>query len=147
MKETIEKEITRGGEFVVKETQCESIFTPEDFSEEQKMMKDAVKEFADKEIWSKKEEFEKKNFQLTLDVMKKAGELGFLGVGVPEKYGGLGMPFTSTMLVCDYISGSSGSTSTAFGAHTGIGTMPILLYGNEFELFDQIEKGNIIVVQ
>ena len=131
MKETIEKEITRGGEFVVKETQCESIFTPEDFSEEQKMMKDAVKEFADKEIWSKKEEFEKKNFQLSLDVMKKAGELGFLGVGVPEEYGGLGMPFTSTMLVCDYISGSSGSTSTAFGAHTGIGTMPILLYGNE----------------
>ena len=131
MKETIEREITRGGEFVVKETQCESIFTPEDFSEEQKMMKDAVKEFADKEIWSKKEEFEKKNFQLTLDVMKKAGELGFLGVGVPEEYGGLGMPFTSTMLVCDYISGSSGSTSTAFGAHTGIGTMPILLYGNE----------------
>ena len=131
MKETIENEITRGGEFVVKETQCESIFTPEDFSEEQKMMKDAVKEFADKEIWSKKEEFEKKNFQLTLDVMKKAGELGFLGVGVPEEYGGLGMPFTSTMLVCDYISGSSGSTSTAFGAHTGIGTMPILLYGNE----------------
>ena len=74
MKETIEKEITRGGEFVVKETQCESIFTPEDFSEEQKMMKDAVKEFADKEIWSKKAEFETKNFQLTLDVMKKAGE-------------------------------------------------------------------------
>lgn len=62
MKETIEKEITRGGEFVVKETQCESIFTPEDFSEEQKMMKDAVKEFADKEIWSKKEEFEKRIF-------------------------------------------------------------------------------------
>ncbi|MEC8367792.1 MAG: acyl-CoA dehydrogenase family protein [Bacteroidota bacterium] len=131
MKETIEKEITRGGEFVVKETQSENIFTPEDFSDEQKMMRDTVKEFADREIWSKKEEFEKKNFQLTLDVMKKAGELGFLGVGVPEEYGGLGMSFTSTMLVCDYISGSSGSTSTAFGAHTGIGTMPILLYGNE----------------
>ena len=140
MKETIEKEITRGGEFVVKETQCESIFTPEDFSEEQKMMKDAVKEFADKEIWSKKEEFEKKNFQLTLDVMKKAGELGFLGVGVPEEYGGLGMPFTSTMLVCDYISGSSGSTSTAFGAHTGIGTMPILLYGNEYQKKKYVPK-------
>ena len=125
------KEITRGGEFIVKETKCENIFTTEDFSEEQKMMRDAVKEFADKEIWSKKDEFEKKNYQLTVDVMKKAGDLGFLGVGVPEKYGGLGMPFTSTMLVCDYISGSSGSTSTAFGAHTGIGTMPILLYGNE----------------
>ena len=62
MKETIEKEITRGGEFVVKETQCESIFTPEDFSEEQKMMKDAVKEFADKEIWSKKESLKKRTF-------------------------------------------------------------------------------------
>ncbi len=140
MKETIEKKITRGGEFVVKETQCENIFTPEDFSEEQKMMRDAVKEFADKEIWSKKEEFEKKNFQLTLDVMKKAGELGFLGVGIPEEYGGLGMSFTSTMLVCDYISGSSGSTSTAFGAHTGIGTMPILLYGNEEQKNKYIPK-------
>lgn len=140
MKETIEKKITRGGEFVVKETQCENIFTPEDFSEEQKMMRDAVKEFADREIWSKKEEFEKKNFQLTLDVMKKAGELGFLGVGVPEEYGGLGMSFTSTMLVCDYISGSSGSTSTAFGAHTGIGTMPILLYGNEEQKNKYIPK-------
>ena len=140
MKETIEKEITRGGEFVVKETQSENIFTPEDFSDEQKMMRDAVKEFADREIWSKKEEFEKKNFQLTLDVMKKAGELGFLGVGVPEEYGGLGMSFTSTMLVCDYISGSSGSTSTAFGAHTGIGTMPILLYGNEVQKNKYVPK-------
>ena len=140
MKETIEKEITRGGAFVVKDTLCENIFTPEDFTEEQKMMRDAVKEFADKEIWSKKEEFEKKNFQLTLDVMKKAGELGFLGVGIPEAYGGLGMPFTSSMLVCDYISGSSGSTSTAFGAHTGIGTMPILLYGNEDQKMKYIPK-------
>ena len=140
MKETIEKEITRGGAFVVKDTLCENIFTPEDFTEEQKMMRDAVKEFADKEIWSKKEEFEKKNFQLTLDVMKKAGELGFLGVGIPEAYGGLGMPFTSSMLVCDYISGSSGSTSTAFGAHTGIGTMPILLYGNEDQKIKYIPK-------
>ena len=140
MKETIEKEITRGGAFVVKDTLCENIFAPEDFTEEQKMMRDAVKEFADKEIWSKKEEFEKKNFQLTLDVMKKAGELGFLGVGIPEAYGGLGMPFTSSMLVCDYISGSSGSTSTAFGAHTGIGTMPILLYGNEDQKIKYIPK-------
>ena len=51
--------------------------------------------------------------------MVKAGNLGFLGVGVPEEYGGLGMPLTSSVLVCDYFSGSSGSTSTAFGAHTG----------------------------
>ena len=63
--------------------------------------------------------------------MRKAGELGLLGVAVPEAYGGLEMGFVSTMLVCDYISGATGSFSTAFGAHTGIGTMPITLYGTE----------------
>ena len=82
MEEIIEKNITRGGEFVIKESRCDDVYSPEDFSEEQKMMRDAVKEFADKEIWSKKEEFEKKNFELTLQVMKKAGDLGFLGVGI-----------------------------------------------------------------
>ena len=104
------------------------------------MMRDAVRDFADKEIWGKKDEFEQHNYQLTADVMTKAGNLGFLGVGVPEEYGGLGMPFTSSMLVCDYISGSSGSTSTAFGAHTGIGTMPILLYGTEDQKKKYIPK-------
>lgn len=64
-------------------------------------------------------------------MMRKAGELGLLGVAVPEQYGGLEMGFVSTMLVCDYISGTSGSFSTAFGAHTGIGTLPITLYGTE----------------
>ena len=63
--------------------------------------------------------------------MKQAGEFGFLSVGIPEMYGGLGMDFVSSMLVCDYISGATGSFSTAFGAHTGIGTLPILLYGTE----------------
>ena len=129
--ETLEKKITRGAEFIIKQTDCKEVFTPEDFTDEQKMMKEAVHDFAEKEIWSKKSEFEKHNYDLTFDVIKKAGELGFLGIGVPEEYGGLGMSFTSSMLVCDYISGSSGSTSTAYGAHTGIGTFPILLYGNE----------------
>ena len=138
--EITKEEIIKGGEFITKETQSDEIFTPEDFSEEQKMMRDAVKDFTDKEIWSKKHEFEKHNYQLTADVMKKAGNLGFLGVNVPEEYGGLGMPFTSSMLVCDYISGSSGSTSTAFGAHTGIGTMPILLYGTDEQKRKYIPK-------
>ncbi|WP_430613265.1 acyl-CoA dehydrogenase family protein [Flavobacterium sp. JP2137] len=123
--------ITRGGQFLVKETRSEDIFTPEDFSEEQKMMRDSVKEFVDKEMWPNKARFEKKDYEFTKDCMKKAGELGLLGVAVPEAYGGLGMGFVSTMLVCDYISGATGSFSTAFGAHTGIGTMPITLYGTE----------------
>ncbi|MFN4764226.1 acyl-CoA dehydrogenase family protein [Gillisia sp. Q332] len=129
--ETKKTELIRGGQFVVKETKAEDIFTPEDFNEEQEMMKGSVKEWIDREVWPKKEEFEKKNYALTEEMMEKAGELGFLGVSVPEEYGGLGMGFVSTMLVCDYISGATGSIATAFGAHTGIGTMPITLYGTE----------------
>ncbi|MGM0390451.1 MAG: acyl-CoA dehydrogenase family protein [Bacteroidota bacterium] len=129
--ETQKTELIRGGQFLVKETKAEDIFTPEDFNEEQNMMKDSVKEFIDREVWPKKEEFEKKNYALTEEIMGKAGELGFLGVSVPEEYDGLGMGFVSTMLVCDYISGATGSVATAFGAHTGIGTMPITLYGTE----------------
>ncbi|NND63618.1 MAG: acyl-CoA dehydrogenase [Flavobacteriaceae bacterium] len=125
------KELLRGGQFLVKETDCENVFTPEDFSEEQKMMLESVKEFVDREIWPKKERFEQKDYALTEEVMRKAGELGLLGIAVPEAYGGLGMGFVTTMLVCDYISGATGSIATAFGAHTGIGTMPITLYGNE----------------
>ena len=129
--ENKKKDLIRGGQFLVKETNAENVFTPEDFSDEQKMMKDSVKEFVDREIWPKKEEFEKKNYKLTEELMKKAGEMGFLGVTVPEEYDGLGMGFVTTMLVVDYISGATGSFSTAFGAHTGIGTLPITLYGTE----------------
>lgn len=129
--ETNKKDLLRGGQFLVKETRCEDVFTPEDFNEEQIMMRDSVKEFVEREIWPHKEEFEKKNYALTEEIMRKAGELGFLGVAVPEEYDGLGMGFVSTMLVCDYISGATGSIATAFGAHTGIGTMPITLYGTE----------------
>jgi alkylation response protein AidB-like acyl-CoA dehydrogenase len=122
---------TRGGQFIVKETKCEDIFTPEDFNEEQIMMRDSVKEFVDKEIWPNKSRFENKDYALTEETMKKAGDLGFLSIAVPESYGGMGMGFVNTVLVCDYISGATGSFSTAFGAHTGIGTMPITLYGTE----------------
>ncbi|BDB57047.1 acyl-CoA dehydrogenase family protein [Flavobacterium ammonificans] len=125
------EDITRGGQFLVKETKCENIFTPEDFSEEQIMMRDSVKEFVDKEIWPFKDRFEKKDYALTEETMRKAGEMGFLSIAVPESYGGMGMGFVDTCLVCDYISGATGSFSTAFGAHTGIGTMPITLYGTE----------------
>ncbi|MBA6316613.1 MULTISPECIES: acyl-CoA dehydrogenase family protein [Cellulophaga] len=126
-----EKEILRGGQFLVKETNCEDIFTLEDLSEEQKMMRDSTKEFVDRELWAHWERFEKKDYAYTEETMRKAGELGLLSVAVPESYGGMGMGFVSTMLVCDYISGATGSFSTAFGAHTGIGTMPITLYGTE----------------
>jgi len=129
--DTINKDILRGGQFLVKETKCEDIFTLEDLTEEQKMMRDSTNEFVDRELWGHWERFEKKDYAYTEECMRKAGELGLLSVAVPEAYGGLGMGFVSTMLVCDYISGATGSFSTAFGAHTGIGTMPITLYGTE----------------
>ena len=95
------------------------------------MMRDSVKEFIDKEVWPNKDRFEKRDFAFTVECMRKAAELGLLGISVPEAYGGLGMGFVDTVLVCDYISGATGSFSSAFGAHTGIGTLPITLYGTE----------------
>jgi len=126
----------KGGEFIVKDTDCNQVFIVEDFSEEQKMMQASVTEFVDREVWPHKERFEKKDYAFTEELMRKAGKMGFLSIAVPESYGGMGMSFMSTLLVCDYISGASGSFATAFGAHTGIGTMPIVLYGNE----DQKQK-------
>jgi alkylation response protein AidB-like acyl-CoA dehydrogenase len=129
--ETTTDTIIRGGQFIVKTPNPSSIFTIEDLSEEQRMMRESTKEFAERELWANWERFEKKDYEFTKVCMQKAGELGLLSIAVPESYGGMGMGFVSTMLVCDYISGVSGSFSTAFGAHTGIGTMPITLYGNE----------------
>jgi alkylation response protein AidB-like acyl-CoA dehydrogenase len=120
-----------GGDFLIKETPAAEIFTLEDLSDEQKMMRDSAKEFIDREIVPHHERFENKDYALTEESMRKLGEMGFLGVTVPEQYGGLGMGFVTTMLACDYLSGGNGSLATAFGAHTGIGTLPILLYGTE----------------
>ncbi|MBN9336828.1 MAG: acyl-CoA dehydrogenase family protein [Chryseobacterium sp.] len=120
-----------GGEFLVRDITAQEIFSIEELSEEQKMLRDSAKEFIDKEVVPNKERFEKKDYAYTEEVMRKIGEMGFLGIAVPETYGGLGMGFVTTMLACDYLSGSTGSLATAYGAHTGIGTLPILLYGTE----------------
>jgi alkylation response protein AidB-like acyl-CoA dehydrogenase len=127
---TQEKTFIKGGEFLIRETKAEDVFIPEDFNEEQMMMAEATTDFIEKEVAPQRERFENKDYAFTEEVMKKAGELGLLGISVPEEYDGLGMGFNTSMLVCDRISGVSGSLSTAFGAHTGIGTLPILLYGN-----------------
>ena len=129
-----------GGEFILKDISPDEVFSPEDFSEEQKMIKDTVIEFIDREIWPQKMRFEEKDYDLTVEMMKKIGDLGLLGVNVDQNYGGLGMDFVSTMLVCDYISGSSGSLATAYGAHTGIAILPIYLYGNEEQKSEYLPK-------
>lgn len=138
--ETLNKNLIKGGEFLAKETPCEAVFTLEDLNEEQQMMRESVKEFADRELWAHWERFEQKDYAFTEACMRKAGELGLLSIAVPEAYGGMGMGFVSTLLVCDYISGVSGSFSTAFGAHTGIGILPITLYGTEAQKQKYVPK-------
>ncbi len=121
----------KGGEYLIQQVQKEDIFITEELNEEQRMMKEAVVEFMDREVWPQRERFENKDYAFTEELMRKIGEMGLLGVSIPDQYGGIGMGFVSTMLVTDYISSASGSLATAFGAHTGIGTMPIFLYGTE----------------
>lgn len=122
---------TKGGEFLIKDTSIEYIYTLNELNEEQKMMVQSVKEFMDKEVWPNKTRFEQKDYGFTVEIMEKLAEMGLLSVAVPEQYGGLGMDFITTLLICDYVSGCTGSLATAFGAHTGIGTLPIVLYGND----------------
>ncbi|MDO5510469.1 MAG: acyl-CoA dehydrogenase family protein [Weeksellaceae bacterium] len=119
-----------GGSFLIKESSKDQIFTPEDLNEEQRMMRAAVKEFMDREVWPQKDRVEKKDFALVEKWVRELGEMGMLGITVPEEYGGLGLSMVDSVLICDYVSGCTGSLATAYGAHTGIGTLPILLYGN-----------------
>jgi alkylation response protein AidB-like acyl-CoA dehydrogenase len=138
--ETLEKvKAIQGGEFLIRETNAEDIFIAEDFTEEQKMMAQACQDFIDKEITPNIERIDKLEAGLMPSLLQKAGELGLLGVSIPEAYGGLGMDFNTGMLLADVI-GSSGSFSTAFGAHTGIGTLPILYYGTEAQKIQYLPK-------
>ncbi|MBP2617601.1 acyl-CoA dehydrogenase family protein [Chryseobacterium jejuense] len=123
--------IVKGGEFLIKQIPANEIFSIEELNEEQKMLRDSAKEFIDREVVPQRERFEKKDYAFTEETMRKLGDMGMLGIAVPEEYGGLGMGFVTTMLACDYLSGTTGSLATAYGAHTGIGTLPIVLYGTE----------------
>jgi alkylation response protein AidB-like acyl-CoA dehydrogenase len=125
------KNSINGGEFLIKETEAQDIFIFEEFTEEQMMMAQACQDFVDTEIHPKIEEIDSmKHPDLVPSIFKKAGELGLLGISVPEEFGGMGMSFNTSMLIADII-GGAGSFSTTYGAHTGIGTLPILYYGSE----------------
>ncbi|RAI94960.1 acyl-CoA dehydrogenase family protein [Algoriphagus yeomjeoni] len=122
---------TQGGEFLIKETDAQDIFIPAEFTEEQRMMAQACQDFIDTEITPFAQEIDSmKDPNLVPTIFKKAGDLGLLGITVPEEYGGMGMSFNTSMLIADII-GAAGSFSTTYGAHTGIGTLPILYYGTE----------------
>lgn len=121
----------KGGEFLIRETEAASIFIPEEWSEEQKMIAQTCQDFLDQEIYPNLEEMDSmKNPDLMPALLDKAGELGLLGTSVPEKYDGFGMNFNTSMLVAEVL-GAGHSFAVAISAHTGIGTLPILYYGNE----------------
>lgn len=125
------KRAIKGGEFLVRETQANEVFIPEDFSEEQRMIMQQCKDFLAKEVFPRLDEIDSmKDPKLMPSILDKAGELGLLGTSVPTEYGGFGMDFNTTMLVAEAI-GAGHSVAVAFSAHTGIGTLPILYYGNE----------------
>ncbi len=125
-----DKRIFAGGEFLITDAAPGEIFAPEDFTDEHKMIYETAKDFVAKEVLPNMERLEEKDHELVLSLLAKAGELGLLGTDVPEEYGGLGLDKVSTTVVGEAM-GTAGSFSVVYGAHTGIGTLPIVFFGNE----------------
>lgn len=131
MTATDNKASIKGGEFLIKDVEAHQIFIPEEFTEEQQMIAETCRDFLKTEVHPRLNEIDTaKSPDLMSSLMTKAGELGLLGVAVPEEYGGFGMNFNTSMLVAEAL-GTGHSFSVAQSAHTGIGTLPIVYYGNE----------------
>jgi len=119
-----------GGSFLLEERQTADVFTPEDFSEQHEMIAQTTEEFALNEILPQAEKIEHKDFSVTRDLLKKAGELGLSGVEIPEAYGGLEMDKVTAAVIADHIAKYAGFATT-WGGHSGIGTLPIVYFGTE----------------
>ena len=120
----------RGGSFLIEERAPEEVFTPEDFSEEQRMIADTAADFIEKEMVPRLPRILKLEYEATRELLVKAGELGLLGLEIPEVYGGAGLDKVSGCLVSEK-SARDGSFAVSFMGHTGIGTLPIVYFGNE----------------
>src|ERR671938_650972 len=125
-----ERKIIKGGSFLIEERTPEEIFTPEDFTEEQRMIAETTREFIDNEVRPRIPELEKHDWDLSRELIKKSAELGLVGAVIPEEYGGLGLDQTSGTLIAENM-GRAASFAVTFGAQTGIGTLPIVYFGNE----------------
>ena len=119
-----------GGEWLIRKTAASDVFIPEEWNEEQLMMKQMTQDFIQQNILNQLDAIDDQQEGLTQSLMEKAGELGLLGTSVPEELGGMGLDFKSTMLITEAL-GDAHSFSVSFSAHTGIGTLPILYYGND----------------
>lgn len=135
-----QKELVKGGEFLIKDIPSSQVFIPEEFGEEQRMMAQTCLDFIEKEITPNLREIEAaKDPSRMAGLLAKAGELGLLAVGVPIEYEGFGMDFNSSMLVAESVGGAH-SFAVAISAHTGIGTLPIQYYGNEAQKSKYLPK-------
>lgn len=134
-----ENKAIKGGEFVIRETPYTAVFIPEEFDEEAKMIRQTCLDFLDTEVLNKLDRIDAQEEGLMPSLMDKAGELGMLGVSIPEEYGGFGKNFNTSMLVADAVGGGF-SFAVALSAHTGIGTLPILYYGNDAQKAKYVPK-------
>ncbi|MFT5777185.1 MAG: alkylation response protein AidB-like acyl-CoA dehydrogenase [Crocinitomicaceae bacterium] len=134
MSEKAEKPI-KGGEFIVRDTNASEVFIPENWSEEQRMIADMCDDFINAEVVPNLDRIDSMEEGLMPSIMEKAGALGLLAMSIPEEYGGMGVDFKTSLLATERL-GKGYSFSVAFGAHTGIGTLPLMYYGND----DQRQK-------
>ncbi|MFL6209659.1 MAG: acyl-CoA dehydrogenase family protein [Pyrinomonadaceae bacterium] len=125
-----EKQIIAGGSFLIEERTTDGIFTPEDFTDEHRMIAETTREFLDNEVRPATEELEKHNWDLARELIRKGAELGLVSVNIPEEYGGLGLDQTSGAIIGEYL-GRSASFATSLGAQSGIGLTPIIYFGTE----------------
>jgi len=124
------EEFVKGGAFLIESISPQQIFTPEDFNEEQLLIAKAVTEFVVGEIQPVSEDIEEKKEGLLVGLLKKAGELGFLAADIPEEYGGQDLDKVSSLLLWEKMAQAGGSFTASFGTHTGIGSLPIIFFGN-----------------
>jgi alkylation response protein AidB-like acyl-CoA dehydrogenase len=125
-----QKKLFKGGSFLIEERTPEEIFTPEDFTEEHRMIADTTRQFVDKEVVPRIDELEKHDWKLAREFVTKAAELGLIGANIPEEYGGLGLDQTSGALIGENI-GRSASFATTLGAESGIGLLPIVYFATD----------------
>src|SRR5213592_4505697 len=140
------KQIVKGGSFLIEARTPAEIFTPEDFNEEHHMIAETTRQFMDAEVLPRIDELENKDWKLARELVKQAADLGLVGAGIPEEYGGLGLDQTSGSLIAENLCRSA-SFATTLGAQSGIGLMPIVYFGTEAakkKYLPQIAAGDLI---
>ncbi|HTF80880.1 MAG TPA: acyl-CoA dehydrogenase family protein, partial [Cytophagales bacterium] len=131
--------VGKGGDFLIKQTSPSDVFTPEDFNEEQGMMRDMCRDFINNEVLPYLDKIDVQEEGLMQRLLDKAGELGILAVSIPESLGGFGKDFNTSLLVTETV-GAGHSFAVAMAAHTGIGTLPILYFGTKAQKEKYVPK-------